>query len=160
MQRKPEDHARLMDIQYLEQYVHTSIPLTKAMGVEVREASSDKVIVFVPLAPNINHMNNIFGGSASTAAILAAWCLVFTKMKLQGLSGHIVIHKNTMTYEKPISAGFTATAQDIDEHAWSKLVSALERNRMARLSVHAVLECGGQQVGHLEGAFVVLPANG
>ena len=147
-----------MDIQYLEQYVHTNIPLTKAMGVEIREATNDKVTIFAPLEPNINHMKNIFGGSASTAAILAA-CLVFTKMKLQGLSGHIVIHKNTMTYEKPISAGFTATAQDIDELAWSKLANALVRKRMARLAVNVILECDGLQVGHLEGAFVVLPAS-
>ncbi len=148
-----------MDVKYLEQYVHSHIPLTKAMGIEVREANDDKVVLFAPLEPNINHMHTIFGGSASTVAILAAWCLVFTKMELQGLSGHIVIHKNSMLYEKPISGGFNAIAQHLDEKAWSKLVNALARHRMARIKVHSVLEFDGKQVGHLEGEFVVLPTN-
>jgi thioesterase domain-containing protein len=90
-----------MDAQTLEQYVHNHIPLIRTMGVKVREATDDKIVLFAPLEPNINHMHNIFGGSASTVAILAAWCLVYTKLELQGISGHVVIRKNTMLYENP-----------------------------------------------------------
>jgi thioesterase domain-containing protein len=148
-----------MDIKQLEQYIHAEIPLSNAMAIEVREASNEKVVLYAPLEPNINHMDTIFGGSASAAALRSAWCLVHSKLEHAGLNGHIVIHKNTMHYDKPIKAGFTATAQGIDDDAWSKLAAALGRNRMARLSVNVILECEGQQVGHLEGAFVILPAN-
>ena len=148
-----------MDAKNLEQYVHDHIPLTRVMGIEVREVTDDKVVIFAPLEPNINHMRNIFGGSASTVAILAAWSLVFTKMEAQGLSGHIVIHKNSMLYEKPISNGFTAVAQGIDPQSWAKLVNASGKRRMARITVTAILEFEGQQVGQLEGEFVVLPDN-
>jgi thioesterase domain-containing protein len=148
-----------MDIKTLEQYVHAEIPLSRAMAIEVREASDEKVILYAPLEPNINHMDTIFGGSASAVAILSAWCLVYSRLEHHGLTGHIVIHKNTMHYDKPITAGFTATAQGIDDLAWSKLADALTRKRMARLSINVILECNGLQVGHLEGAFVVLPAN-
>lgn len=147
-----------MDIKTLENYVHTEIPLSNAMAIEVREASDKKVVLYAPLEPNINHMDTIFGGSASAVAILSAWCLVYSRLEHYGLKGHIVIHKNTMHYDKPIAAGFTATAQGIDEQTWTKLMNALARNRMARLSANVILECEGQQVGHLEGAFVVLPA--
>jgi thioesterase domain-containing protein len=146
-----------MDAKTLEQYVHDHIPLTRAMGVEILEATEDKVVIFAPLEPNINHMRNIFGGSASTVAILAAWCLLFTKMELQGLTGHIVIRKNSMLYEKPISDGFTAVAKDIDPKSWAKLVDAVAKRRMARITVTTILEFDGHQVGQLEGEFVVLP---
>lgn len=147
-----------MDIKKLENYVRSEIPLSNAMAIEVREASDEKVVLYAPLEPNINHMDTIFGGSASAVAILSAWCLVYSRLEHFGLKGHIVIHKNTMHYDKPITAGFTATSQGVDDEAWEKLTSALGRNRMARLSVNSILECDGQQVGHLEGAFVVLPA--
>ncbi|HEY4713068.1 MAG TPA: YiiD C-terminal domain-containing protein [Aquirhabdus sp.] len=147
-----------MDIKRLENYLHSEIPLSNAMAIKVRVASDEQVVLYAPLEPNINHMDTIFGGSASAVAILSAWCLVYSRLEHYGLKGHIVIHKNTMHYDKPITAGFTATAQGIDQLAWSKLASALARKRMARLSVNAILECDGQQVGHLEGAFVVLPA--
>jgi thioesterase domain-containing protein len=146
-----------MDAKNLEQYVHDHIPLTQIMGVKVREATEDKIVLFAPLEPNMNHMHNIFGGSASTVAILAAWCLVFTKLELQGLSGHVVIHKNSMLYEKPIAGGFIAVAQDIQPKAWTKVVNALARHRMARIVVTTVLEFEGHRVGQMEGEFVVLP---
>jgi thioesterase domain-containing protein len=146
-----------MDAQTLEQYVHNHIPLIRTMGVKVREATDDKIVLFAPLEPNINHMHNIFGGSASTVAILAAWCLVYTKLELQGISGHVVIRKNTMLYEKPISGGFTAIAQNIESEAWLKVVNALARHRMARIGVTTILEFEGQQVGQMAGEFVVLP---
>jgi thioesterase domain-containing protein len=146
-----------MDAKNLEQYVHDHIPLTQIMGVKVREATEDKVVLFAPLEPNMNHMHNIFGGSASTVAILAAWCLVFTKLALQGVSGHVVIHKNSMLYEKPITGGFIAIAQNIDPKAWTKVVNALARHRMARIVVTTILEFEGHQVGHFVGEFVVLP---
>ncbi len=148
-----------MDIKKLENYIRSEIPLSNAMAIEVRVASDEKVVLYAPLEPNINHMDTIFGGSASALAILSAWCLVYSRLEHHGLKGHIVIHKNTMHYDKPIAAGFTATAQGIDEQAWSKLANALARNRMARLSINSILECDGLQVGHLEGAFVVLPAS-
>ena len=145
-----------MDIQYLENFIHSNMPLTRVMAIEILEATEDKVVVFAPLAPNINHMNNIFGGSASVVAILAAWSLVFTKLTEQGLSGHIVIHKNSMIYEKPITGGFTAIAQNIEPKAWEKVVNTFSRHRMARIIVTSILEFDGEKVGHFEGEFVVL----
>lgn len=146
-----------MNNKELEKYLHDHIPLSKAMEVEVRNASSENVVLFAPLAPNINHRDTVFGGSASAIAILSAWCLLFVRLKRQAQSGRIIIRRNSMLYEKPISGGFTAIAQSPDEKAWLKVVDALKRNRMARVAVISILECDGQTVGKLEGEFVVLP---
>lgn len=146
-----------MNNKELEKYLHDHIPLSKAMEVRVRAASNENVILFAPLAPNINHRDTVFGGSASAVAILSAWCLLFVRLKIQAQSGRVIIHKNSMLYEKPISGGFTAIAQSPDEKAWLKLVDALKRNRMARITVTSTRDCDGQKVGQLEGEFVVLP---
>jgi thioesterase domain-containing protein len=112
----------------LQDYLRTRIPLAQAMGVEVRGVGDDGVELFAPLAPNTNHRDTVFGGSASAVAILAAWSVLHVRMRSAGVEGRIVIHSNTMQYERPIVAGVTAT-----------------------------LSCQGEQVGRLEAQFAVVP---
>ena len=56
----------------LEAYIHRQIPITAAMGVQVIEATADRVELSTPLAPNINHRETVFGGSAAAVATLTA----------------------------------------------------------------------------------------
>ena len=64
----------------LERYLHEHIPLSKAMGVSVLSVGEEAVTLRAPLAPNINHRETVFGGSASALAILAAWSLLHTRL--------------------------------------------------------------------------------
>lgn len=139
----------------VEQYLHKHIPLSQAMGVRVLAASLERVELSAPLGPNINHQDTVFGGSASAVAILSAWSLIHVRLKSKGVGGRIVIYKNTMHYEKPITNAFTATAAMVDDAAWSRLFATLNRKKMARIAVSSILTCDGERVGHLEGEFVV-----
>jgi thioesterase domain-containing protein len=62
-----------MDARELEDYLHVHIPLSAAMQVAVVAVDASGVTLAAPLAPNINHRDTVFGGSASAVAILAAW---------------------------------------------------------------------------------------
>jgi thioesterase domain-containing protein len=141
----------------LEAYLHERIPLTRAMAVEVRAASSAGVELHAPLAPNINHRDTVFGGSASAVAIVAAWSALHVSMRAAGFDVRLVIRRNTMSYERPITAGFTAMAAPPTGDAWHKLVATVQRGRPARVRVGARLYCEGQLVGELDGEFAVLP---
>jgi thioesterase domain-containing protein len=149
-----------MDPKPLENYLHEHIPLSKAMGVEVRSASREAVTLAAPLAPNINHRETVFGGSASAVAILAAWSLLYVRLEAEDMGKRIVIHSNTVEYNKPIRGDFLAIAQAPDAAAWMRLLAALKRNRMARITVRSRLECSGADVGGFEGEFVVMPSVG
>jgi len=154
----PEPAARpVMTVPDLERYLHERIPLTRAMAVEVRAASIDGVEIYAPLEPNINHRDTVFGGSASAVAIVAAWSALHVRLRAAGLDARLVIRRNTMSYERPIASGFTATAAPPAGDAWEKLVATVERGRPARVIVGAQLLCEGQLVGELEGEFAVLP---
>ena len=146
-----------MNAHDLQAYLHERIPLSRAMEVAVRSAGSDGVVLYAPLAPNINHRDTVFGGSASAVAILAAWSALYVRMQAEGLHGRIVIRRNTMSYDRPIAAGFTASALPPAGEDWHKLVATLERGRPARVQLGARLHCDGQAVGILEGEFAVLP---
>ncbi len=92
----------------LEKYLHEQIPMSKAMQVSVVEVKPEAVVLSAPLAPHINHQETVFGGSASAVAILAAWSLLHTRLKSSGISSRLVIQRNIMNYERPISGTFTA----------------------------------------------------
>ncbi len=146
-----------MRAEELEAFLRERIPLSKAMDVRVRSASQAAVVLFAPIAPNLNHRDTVFGGSASALAILAAWSVVRVRMHAEGLEGRIVIRRNTMSYEQPMAADFTATASAPDPAEWEKLRAALGRGRPGRVQVTATLECQGERAGELAGEFVVLP---
>lgn len=145
-----------MNEQAVQQYLHDHIPLSKAMQVEVLSVQADEVILSAPLAPNINHKETVFGGSASAVAILAAWSLLHTKLKSTSINSQLVIQSNTMNYLLPINGTFTARSFIEDAGDWSRFVRTLERKGRARIAVTAVLEYEGQQVGRLTGEFVAL----
>jgi thioesterase domain-containing protein len=83
-----------LELKELETYLHEHIPLSKAMQVSVIEADPGFVKLAAPLAPNINHRETVFGGSASAVAILAAWTILFIRLQNEGLYSRVVIQRN------------------------------------------------------------------
>jgi len=142
------------DIAILQKYLHDHIPLSKAMEVEVVEATDNGVTLAAPLAPNINHRETVFGGSASAVAILSAWTLMYLRLKSEQLNVRIVIQKNTMTYERPITGTFIASAAIADPMAWRRFADTLRRKGRGRFTVRSVLHRDAEKVGEFEGDFV------
>ena len=140
----------------LEAYLHGHIPLSQAMQVAVDAIRPDAVVLRAPLAPNINHRDTVFGGSASAVAILAAWSLLHTRLRAEGVVARLVIQRNTMDYALPILGEFTATSALEQPGHWPRFMRTLARMGKARASVAAVLEAGDQVVGRLTGEFVAL----
>lgn len=144
--------------QDLERYLHGHIPLSRAMGATVQALSAGGVTLEAPLAPNLNHRGTVFGGSASSLAILSAWALVHTRLRAEGLDSRLVIQRNSMAYEKPIEGAFTATSALAQPEAWPAFLRTLRRMGRARIAVVSELRCDGQAVGRFEGDFVALEA--
>lgn len=142
----------------LENYLHDHIPLSQAMQVSVLSVNEEAVVLSAPLAPNINHRDTVFGGSASAVAILSAWALLHTRLSGAGMASRLVIQRNSMSYELPIDGLFTARSFIEQPQAWASFTRMLERKGRARISVSAVLEYGGHIAGRFSGEFVALGA--
>jgi thioesterase domain-containing protein len=140
----------------LEAYIHRQIPITAAMGVQIIEATADRVELSAPLAPNINHRETVFGGSAAAVATLAAWTLVLVRMRNEDLTGKLVISRNSMQYQKPIIADFTAVASADGLCSWEKFVAGLTRKGRGRLQATSRLLLNGDRVAEFEGQFVAI----
>lgn len=138
----------------LEHYLHEHIPLSRAMAVRVVSITEDSVVLGAPLAPNINHRDTVFGGSASAVAILSAWCLLHLRLTALGHPSRVVIHRNTMDYLAPIAGDFTARSALAAGQDWDKFMNMLTRKGIGRISVDAALDYDGVAAGRLSGDFV------
>jgi len=143
-------------VKTIQDYLHEHIPLSKAMGTTVQKADSSGVLLSAPLEPNINHRETVFGGSASSLAILAAWSVVHFGLKREGLRCRVVIQKNTMSYDKPMAGAFTARCNAPDGETWQRFVATVKRKKMARIAVTSVLEYADEATGTMDGVFVAI----
>lgn len=143
----------------LERYLHEHIPLSSAMAVSVDSAGKDSVVLRAPLAPNINHRDTVFGGSASALAILSAWSLLHIRTREEGIDARLVIQRNTMEYTKPIVGEFIARSALSDSAGWQKFTRFYAKRGIARIVVNAELEYKGGIAGNLNGEFVALSAS-
>lgn len=106
----------MMNEAEFQQYLYDHIPQSAAMQVSVERIGIDDSILSAPLAPNINHRDSVFGGSASSIAILAAWAHLHMRIRAEGLGPTLVIQRNSMAYDAPVLGRFTARAM-LDEVA-------------------------------------------
>ncbi len=140
----------------LERYLHCRIPLSAAMGVSVLRLDERAVTLRAPLAPNINHRQTVFGGSASAVAMLAAWSLLHSRLTAAGLDARLVIRRNTMEFEAPIAGDFEAEAAIDAASDWAAFTHTLERRGKARIGVAVVLRYEGQTAATFAGEFVAM----
>ncbi|THK38165.1 thioesterase [Ensifer sp. MPMI2T] len=140
----------------LQAYLHTHIPLSAAMQVEVVKADWENVLLRAPLAPNINHRETVFGGSASALSILAAWSLLHLRLRLSGVATRLVIQSNRMDYLQPIAGSFSACSSLEDADQWPAFMRLLERRGRARLVVRSDLLAEDEVAGFFSGEFVAL----
>lgn len=141
----------------IQQYLYEHIPISRAMVVRVEKADNDRVVLTAPLEPNINHRETVFGGSASSVAILAAWTLVHFRLQTEGFMKYrVVIQRNTMDYEKPVPGDFKAICTMTGDEKWQRFIRTLARKNRSRIILSSYLEYEGKRVGIMEGTFVAI----
>jgi thioesterase domain-containing protein len=138
----------------LERYLHRQIPLSAAMGARVLVATPERVQLTAPLAPNVNHSETVFGGSAAALATLSAWALLHLRVAHAGLQARLVIQRSSMQYALPIPGDFDAVCRFSNEMAWERFRGTLVRRRRARLTLTAFLVHDARRMATFEGDFV------
>ena len=140
----------------IEGYLHSNIPLSAAMGVQVKVATPERVLLFAPLGPNINHHQTVFGGSGVVLATLSAWTLLHLRLQQEQLDAQLVIQRSSMEYERPIAGDFEAVCRFADASAWQRFRLTLERRGRARMTLNAHLLHASREMGLFVGDFVAL----
>lgn len=144
----------------LEWYLHSNIPLSAAMGVRVKVATPEHVLLAAPLGPNINHHQTVFGGSGVVLGTLAAWTLLHLRLQREELIAQLVIQRSAMEYERPIPGDFEAECRFADPEGWTRFKATLDRRGRARMTLRAQLLHAAREMGSFVGDFVALRQTG
>lgn len=126
------------------------------MAVCVVSVERETVVLRAPLAPNIHHCETVFGGSASALAILAAWSLLHTRLRAEGVACRLVIQRSSVEYDHPMKACFMARSSLQNADAWPRFTRTLARRGKSRIAVVCALEDAGRAAGRFVGEFVAL----
>ena len=107
----------------VEQYINEHIPIVQKHNFRITDDTSPFIKVSGKLDDHINHRNSVFGGSISTALIVASWASVRTILLTRGIpAGIIVIQSEHVEFTKPLIADFYAELRPVSEDRLSKLL--------------------------------------
>lgn len=139
----------------IEAYLHEHIPLSKAMGISVKYASENKIILRAPLAPNINHKHTVFGGSLHAVATLACWSLLYANLK-EIKQAQLVITKSDVSYLAPVQGDFEAVCLLPEDGSWERFLKIFQAKGKSRINLTASILYDNRQAVDYRGTFAAL----
>lgn len=132
------------DSQYLQGVLHSDIPLTREMGLQVLSWQDHCLKLQLPLEANVNHKSTMFGGSLYCAAVLVGWGWLHLRLREAGIDdGHIVIQEGQISYPLPVTGAAVARCQAPDDSTWQRFVTMYQRRGRARLTLATVVSNSG-----------------
>lgn len=137
-----------------EAFLHDQIPLTQAMGVQVKRYDATGLVLTAPLAPNHNLPGTAFGGSLATPATLAGYTLPWLKLGDRG--SHIVIKESQIRYRFPVRGDLRAVAPRDGAAALTDFREGYQPPGRARLTFLIKIISGDKVCVEFRGTFVAL----
>ena len=140
----------------LERYLNESIPLTKALGLKIRYAGPDRVLLECPLEPNLNHHGTALGRSIVAVATLAGWIWLHVYMRERKLTPKIVISESNIQYLMPIDSKFSAELRAPTEAEVRTFSQTYDRRGSARIDLNVSMLCNGEEAAVFRGTYAAL----
>ncbi len=150
------EHHQQSLAQQLQSIWHNTIPLSKAMNLELNFYDGATLQTSCDPQFNKNLHNTMFAGSIYTLATLTGWGWVYMQLeknKLQAL-GDTVLADGKIHYFSPISApAYARTNLTLA----SGSVAPLTQNKKARFTIKVEVMNGDKIAALFEGIYVVIP---
>src|SRR2546421_6558639 len=138
----------------IQELLHSKIPITRAMGVQVEDYDVARLILSAPLAANVNHLGTAFGGSLNALAVLSGYGLLW--LELQEAECHIVIRDSAISYERPVRGALRAICVRPEAAALAQFKQTFQQKGKARIALSATIEDQGITAVRFQGTFVAL----
>lgn len=136
---------------------HETIPMSKAMNLQVSHFDGNELYTSCELSFNKNLHNTMFAGSIYTLATLTGWAWVYMLLNKHNIKGDIVLANADIKYLAPIEGcGVGYTGKEListDEVAFTKKLSAKGRSSLS-LTVNVM--SGDMKAATFAGKFAVI----
>ena len=133
---------------------HSTIPLSKAMNIEIASFDETQLTTSADLLFNKNLHNTMFAGSIYTLATLTGWGWVHLALAREGLAGDIVLADGHIRYHKPVEG--VGTAMVLAENVKDNL-AVLEKGKKPRFTIEVSVLNGEEVAATFTGLYVVIP---
>ncbi|MCI2285728.1 bifunctional GNAT family N-acetyltransferase/hotdog fold thioesterase [Colwellia sp. MSW7] len=161
MTKKIPVHAQdqLSKSQALQAIWHDTIPLSKAMNLQISYFDSLKLITRCDTDFNQNLHHTMFAGSIYTLATLTGWGWVYLTLHEQqdkgvALDGDIVLADANIRYHSPIKS--LAYGQVVQADVSGNFDNLLQ-GKNARIKLTAHVYCGENIAATFNGSYFILP---
>jgi thioesterase domain-containing protein len=144
--------------QQLQAIWHNTIPLSKAMNIELCYYDQQSLITTCDQAFNKNLHNTMFAGSIYTLATLTGWAWVYMQLEHAGLNSQvdIVLAEGKVRYLSPITGFAQAKTR---RELTTDCIDNLKIDKKARFTIKVEV-CNGDTVAAIfEGLYVAIPKN-
>ncbi len=147
--------------QTLQDIWHDTIPLSKAMALEISYYDEQKLMTHCDAEFNQNLHHTMFAGSIYTLATLTGWGWVYLALQKkrqdeENLNGDIVLAEANIKYHAPIKG--LAYGQVVQENT-SGDFDRLVQGKNARINLVAHVYCGEKVAATFTASYAVLPKN-
>jgi len=137
-------------------HLHTEIPVTRMMGIEVVDFCRTHAHSTAPLEANINHQKSAFGGSIATLGIVTGFVVVWGNLKIHDLKAELVIQHSETEFSKPALASIVAESRSLSDEAIGEFIASFERTGRAQIQVTTDIFSDGKLIAKNRGTFVAL----
>ena len=121
----------------LESFWHRSIPMTRAMRIEVVTLDADGIGLRAPLAPNANDKGTAFAGSLNAMMTLAAWGWIWWRTRAEPQPPEIVIARSEQAFRRPVRETISVRCESPDPAELERFHAELRQRDKARLTLQA-----------------------
>ena len=140
----------------LQNKLHTEIPLTKMMQLQIEDYNNKELITSAPLDININDKGTAFGGSLSTITIISSWSLCWLiSQKLGYDSKNIVVIQNSNSYLKPVTKNIECYTIQPSKEEIAVLKNKLDNKGSASIKIVSQIIEDGEVCVEFEGVYVI-----
>ncbi len=136
--------------------IHSQIPLTNHMKIDIKKYDSTNLITTAPLDININDKGTAFAGSLSTITTISAWSICWLITQELGFNDtSIVIIKNQTKFFKPVTKDILCTSIKPSNQEIAELKEKLERKRSGSITVQSSIIEDENTCVDFEGVYVI-----
>jgi len=139
----------------LQEVLETEIPLTKAIGVVVKDYDETSLTISAPHQNNSNHKNTAFGGSLYSVSVLSGWGLIYLLLIQHQLKGHIVIQESNTKFLKPVTTDIIAKCAFESDEQIDTFLKTYKRKGIARIQLQSRIHSSAGDNVIFTGRYVV-----
>jgi len=155
MVKKLQKHPKHqnIDTQKLQEIWHKTIPLSKAMDIEISYFDQLQLVTQCDVDFNKNLHHTMFAGSIYTLATLTGWAWVYLQMQQREINGDIVLADANIRYHAPLK-GVAHAKVSINDVTGELSTSNVNKKSRIKLSVNVY--CGEQICATFSGTYFVI----